>query len=144
MAAAGPSKRDFETRLRELMSSLDRERDNDGCVQCVGCRACQSSTFCRDSERLVRCHYCVRSSMCTDCSHCSGSRGLLACQHCVDCEGCSSSSYLVRCVAVSRASYCFGCVGISNKDFHILNEPYPRAAYFEITRRLSAELGIGR
>jgi hypothetical protein len=50
----------------------------------------------------------------------------------------------VRCVAVSRATYCFGCVGISNKDFHILNEPYPRAAYFEITRRLAAELGIER
>lgn len=82
--------------------------------------------------------------MCTDCSHCSGSRGLLACQHCIDCEGCSSSSYLVRCVAVSRATYCFGCVGISNKDFHILNEPYPRAAYFEITRRLASELGITR
>jgi hypothetical protein len=144
MAVIGPSKRAFQTRLRELMTSLGRERGNDGCVHCVDCRACQASTFCRDSERLVRCHYCVRCSMCTDCSHCTGSRGLLHCQHCVDSEGSSSSSYLVRCVAVTGCTYCFGCVGISNKDFHILNEPYPRAQYFEITRRLAADLKISR
>ena len=144
MREPGPSKRAFQTRLRELMKSLDQKGENDACVHCVGCRACQSSTFCRDSERLVRCHYCVRCAMCTDCSHCTGSRGLLACQHCIDCEGCSSSSYLVRCVAVTGATYCFGCVGLGNKDFHILNEPYDRTLYFRITRRLSAELGIAR
>ena len=31
----------------------------------------------------------------------------------------------------------------ARRDFHILNEPYERAAYFEITRRLSQELGLG-
>jgi hypothetical protein len=138
-----PSARDFESRFRQLLSALGSARDNDGCIQCVGCRACQSSTFCRDSERLVRCHYCVRCSLCTDCSHCSGSRGLVGCQHCIDCESSSASSYLVRCVAVARSSYCFGCVGISNKDFQILNEPYPRDAYFQITRQLMQELRIG-
>lgn len=142
MAAQGPSARDFDARFRELMSSLGRERDNMGSVQCVNCRGCQNCTFCRDSEKLLRCHYCVRCSLCTDSSHCSGSRGLLGCQHCVDCESCSGSSYLVKSISVASCTYCFGCVGIGNKDFHILNEPYPRSAYFEVTRRLASELRI--
>jgi hypothetical protein len=28
------------------------------------------------------------------------------------------------------------------KDFHILNEPYDRDAYFQLTARLMRELGI--
>jgi hypothetical protein len=49
---------------------------------------------------------------------------------------------LVRSVSVSDSNYCFGCVGLSGKDFHILNEPYDRSTYFEITRRLLRELGL--
>ena len=30
-----------------------------------------------------------------------------------------------------------GCVGLSRKDFHILNKPYDRSAYFAITARLT-------
>ena len=52
------------------------------------------------------------------------------------------SSYLVRSVALSDCTYAFGCAGLSGKDFHILNEPYERAAYFETTRRLMRELGL--
>jgi hypothetical protein len=33
-------------------------------------------------------------------------------------------------------------VGLSRRDFHILNEPYDRAAYFELTARLARELRI--
>jgi len=33
-------------------------------------------------------------------------------------------------------------VGLSRKDFHILNERYDRAAYFELTRRLARELRV--
>jgi hypothetical protein len=35
-------------------------------------------------------------------------------------------------------------VGISKRDFHILNEPYTRDAYFELTDRLARELGIAQ
>ena len=134
--------REFETRYRELVMSLGRERGNDACVECEGCRASSQCTFCKDSERLVRCHYCVRCSMCTDCSHCRGSRGLISCHHCIESEGCSSSSYLVRSVALSNCTYCFGCVGLSRKDFHILNEPYGRSEYFATVRRLERELRV--
>jgi hypothetical protein len=53
------------------------------------------------------------------------------------------SSYLVRSVALSDCTYCFGCVGLSHKDFHVLNEPYGRTEYFDVTRRLAEELGLG-
>jgi hypothetical protein len=132
----------FEARLRELVTGLGRERGNESCVECERCTASSHSTFCRDSERLVRCHYCVRCSLCTDCSHCRGSRGLIGCQHCVDCEGCSASSYLVRSTALTGCTYCFGCVGLSQRDFHILNEPYGRKEYFAVTKRLMEELRL--
>ena len=134
--------RRFETRYRELIAAVGGAQESADCVECVACRACTGSTFCRESERLVRCHYCVRCSLCTDCSHCRSSRGLIGCSHCVGCESSSASSYLVRCVALTGSSYCFGCVGLSGKDFHILNEPYERAAYFAVTQRLGRELGL--
>jgi hypothetical protein len=33
-------------------------------------------------------------------------------------------------------------VGLSRKDFHILNERYDRATYFELTRQLARELRV--
>jgi hypothetical protein len=68
---------------------------------------------------------------------------VIACQHCVDCENCSTSSYAVRSFGLAGCTYCFGCVGLSNKDFHILNEPYPRKEYFAIVGRLTKELHLG-
>jgi hypothetical protein len=33
-------------------------------------------------------------------------------------------------------------VGLSHKDFHILNEPYDRSTYFEITSKLAGALRL--
>jgi hypothetical protein len=55
---------------------------------------------------------------------------------------CSGSNYLALCRSCSDCNYCFGCVGLQNKDFHILNEPYTRDAYFKLTRELERELGV--
>jgi hypothetical protein len=41
---------------------------------------------------------------------------------------------------MSHCTYCLGCVGLSHKDFHILNQPYDRSAYFELSRQLLREL----
>ena len=68
--------------------------------------------------------------------------GCLACQHCLESERCIGSAYVVRSIGCSGCTYCFGCVGLARRDFHILNEPYDRATYFEITRRLARELRI--
>ena len=60
----------------------------------------------------------------------------------MDSERCLSSAYLVRSSGCTGCNYCFGCVGLSRRDFHILNEPYDRATYFELTSRLARELRI--
>lgn len=134
---------EFEQRYHALATSLTAG-DNQDCVECRQCRACARSTFCRHSERLVGCHYCNECDNCTDCSHCRGSSRLVGCHHCVLSQDCTSSSYLIRCEALSNCNYCFGCVGLSGKDFHILNEPYNRQDYFELTRRLRSELRLPR
>jgi hypothetical protein len=51
---------------------------------------------------------------------------------------------VVRSNGLSNCVYCFGCVGLSGREFHILNKPYSRKDYFEITARLSRDLRIGR
>ena len=132
--------RSFEARWRALVAGQRAAAENHGCIECVNCRGCNGSTFCRDSDQLVRSHFCVGCGMCSDCSHCRTSKHLSGCQHCVDAENCSFCSYLVRCVAMTASSYCFGCVGLSGVDFHILNQPYERDAYFATVRRLLAEL----
>lgn len=134
---------EFESRLRELTRAFANQRDNQGCYDCVRCERCVSSTFCRDSQRLVRCHYCVQCADCTDSAHARGCRSCISVQHCVASEQCMQSAYLVRCVSLTGCSYCFGCVGLTNKDYHILNEPYDRRSYYEITARLTRELGLG-
>lgn len=142
MAAPTLSRAEFEARFRALAEGRSAFEGNDGCVACERCRGCSGSTFCKDGERLVRCHYCVASSECTDCSHCRACSSCLACTHCSHCDGCTQSAYLVRCVGLSGCSYCFGCVGLRGKDFHILNEPYDRSTYFAIVEKLSRELGL--
>jgi hypothetical protein len=41
---------------------------------------------------------------------------------------------------MSDCTYCLGCVGLSHKDFHILNQPYDRSTYFQLSRELAREL----
>jgi hypothetical protein len=137
------TKTEFEAELRKLLQAFEGQRDNERCVECVGCERCVDSTFCRNSKALVRCNYCVDSQRCSDSGHCRSSRDLLACNHCVGCERCSQSSYLIKCVDCSGCTYCFGCVGLSRKDFHILNKPYDRSTYFKLTSKLTRELGLG-
>jgi hypothetical protein len=53
-----------------------------------------------------------------------------------------ASAYLVKCVGLSGCTYCFGCVGLSKKDFHILNEPYDRTAWFAKVAELRRAMRI--
>jgi hypothetical protein len=138
------NKSEFESQFRELARSYAALRDNQGCIDCVGCERCSASTFCRNSKNLARSHYCVDCEDCTDCSHGRKCVGCLACHHCAGCERCVQSAYLIRCVGLTSCSYCFGCVGLSHKDYHILNEPYDRKTYYEITNRISRELGLSK
>jgi hypothetical protein len=133
---------EFETALRNLVAKAGRSSENIGCLACDGCERCSECTFCASSKGLARCHYCSECADCTDCAHCQRCSGCLACQHCVETDRCIGSAYLVRSTGCSACNYCFGCVGLSRRDFHILNEPYDRATYFEMTSRLLRELRI--
>jgi hypothetical protein len=135
---------EFEAALRKLMTAGRNERANVGCVACERCEQSSECTFCVDSKGLTRCHYCSNCDTCTESSHCTGCRSCLGCQHCVDSERCTASAYLVRSVDCSGCTYCFGCVGLYKSDFHILNQRYDRATYFELTTRLSRELAARR
>ncbi len=76
------------------------------------------------------------SERCSDCNHCHDSVDLLRCNHATGCTRCVASAYVERCVDCTDCQYCFGCVGLSRAEFHILNEPYDRQAYFELTAKL--------
>jgi hypothetical protein len=41
---------------------------------------------------------------------------------------------------MTDCTYCLGCVGLSRKDFHILNQPYDRSTYFQLSRELLRQL----
>ncbi len=134
--------RSFETRFRQLLAGFQRDTLNHGSIECVRCVGCNHCTFCQESEQLLRCHFCTRCKSSSDSSHCRDSSGLVNCQHCIQCENCASSSYLTKCLSVTNCSYCFGCVGLNGQDFQILNQPYSRKEYFEITRRLAKGLRL--
>jgi hypothetical protein len=138
--APGFAIEEFEARYGELLRAREAAIENERCVQCEHCRGCSASTFCRHSQQLARCHYCVECAQCSDCSHCQGSRGLLSCHHCLDTQDSMGSTYLVRCSAMAQCNYCLGCVGLSHRDYYILNQPYDRSAYFEISRQLLRQL----
>lgn len=135
---------EFEAAYASLLAHATKDAANVDCYACDGCQGCQQCTFCRDTKGATRCHYMVGSTDCLDCSHCQRCVGCKGCSQCVDCKNCSESAYLVMCQQVSNSNYCFGCVGLRGKEFHILNEPYDRKAYFELTLALERELGIRR
>jgi hypothetical protein len=76
------------------------------------------------------------------CTRCQGSSNCHGCAYCTECTNCSGSRYLVRCEACADCTYCFGCVGLQKAEFHILNEPYDRTSYFELTAALKKALRI--
>ena len=133
----------FTSALDELTRAFETREDNPGSVELHGCRNCVESTFSRGSRALFRSHYCVDSERCVLSTHCRASRDLYSANHCTECARCSHSSYLVRCTDCSSCTYCFGCVGLVGKDFHILNEPFPRGEYFAMTAKLKTSLRIG-
>lgn len=132
----------FQAELAELVRAYESEKDNPRSIECHSSENCVECTFCRGCSGLLRCHYCVDCERCVLSTHCRSSKDLHSANHCVECERCSDSSYLVRSYDCVGSTYCFGCVGLVGKDFHILNEPYPRSEYFAVTAKLKAALRI--
>jgi len=136
------SRREFEAELDRLVRAFARNEENPGSVSSEGCRRCVSCMFCRDCEECYRCTHCRRCRACSHLTHCVDCTALHDCAYCISCENCTRSSYLVLCRSCSECTYCFGCVGLVKKDFHILNKAYSRQEFFELVKKLKAELGI--
>jgi len=92
--------------------------------------ACDSCTFCTDSERLFAAISAPLHRNGSDSLHCRGCQGLL------QLPALRRQRELFRELlrgALDRAQQLlllFCCVGLSGKDFHILNERYERRDYF--------------
>jgi hypothetical protein len=133
---------EFEAALKKLVAEAGSRTDNQGCLSCERCERSSDSTFCTDCKGVKRCHYCARCEDCIDSSHLTGCTGCLSCSHCTASQRCTGSAYLVRSIGCVGCTYCFGCVGLHKKDFHILNQPYDRSAYFAVVKKLTRELGL--
>jgi hypothetical protein len=124
-------------RLFSRWSDLATNVDCHGCEDCSACVECMFSVGCARSMKLTHSKRCADSfflTQCVDCNDCFESA------YCEACVSCSRSNYLVRCLRCVECDYCFGCVGLIGKDFHILNQPYSRSAYFKIVKALRLEL----
>lgn len=60
--------------------------------------------------------------------------------NCNFCFSCWESSNLELCEWVGASHDCFGCAGIYRKQFHILNQPYEKEAYFKKVAELKDQL----
>lgn len=134
------SAREFEARFQKLLAVPRSE--GDGSLGCERSKDCMDSTFCTDSQRLLRCHYCVRSSDSSDSSYLIDASRCRECSHCRGVENCVGCAYVIRSVGLRSCTYCFGCANLRGKDFHILNEPYERKAYFDTVAVLSKLLKL--
>ncbi len=108
----------------------------EGCVDCVACR------FCTACERCTNCTYC---DACSDSADCTQSRECVACADCSQSNlsgYCEKSSYLTLCLDCDNCVQCFGCVGLSGAEFHILNKPFKRGAYFKKVAELRKLLDV--
>lgn len=133
--------REFERALKELRSAYQSAAENPQGYQLKDCRHCGSCMFCTSCENCYRCTHCTGCINCSNSTHCDGCEACHSSAYCVDSQNCVGCKYLEACEACADCTYCFGCVGLSRKDFHILNEPYPRTEYFKTVEKLRKQLG---
>lgn len=138
------SKSGFERALRALTQETKSSKDNPGSYKCDGSQRCYGCMFTTNSVDCSNCTYCDECERCSECTHCVRSEGCHGCSYCVDSQNCSNSSYLVMSEDCSECVFCFGCVGLTKKEFHILNQKFPRDEYFKKLEVLEEEFGLKR
>ena len=139
---AGLDRRKFLEELGRLTQGFAADPGNPGSYACEGCVRCANCMFCEDCEGCYSCTHCHRCTLCNNCTHCLDSKSLHGCAYCVQSENCATSAYLHFSRNLTDCNYCFGCVGLSKKDFHILNMPFSRQEYFDLTAKLKREMGV--
>ena len=136
------NKREFLRALEDLERKFSSATANPGSYRCEKCSNCFECMFCRDCTTCSKCTYCNGCKACSGCTHCADCEDCHNCAYCVQSTHCTGSRYLIMSRRCSGCTFCFGCVGLVGKEFHILNEPYPRKEYFELVARLKKEFGI--
>lgn len=135
-------RRTFQEDLARLTQGFSSDAGNPGSYACENCTRCASSMFCKGCDSCYQCNYCIDCELCNNCTHCVGSKQLHGCAYSVQSENCTNSAYVVLSRNLSDCTYCFGCVGLTKKDFYILNVPFDRKEYFEVTKKLRRELDL--
>ncbi len=136
------TKREFESALAALRKQAKTSKDNrgsyksDDSVRCVDCMFTTASTDC------FKCTYCAECEACSDCTHCTACVDCHDSSYCRDANNCYKSSYVIKSSHCYECVFCFGCVGLSKKEFHILNQPFPRKTYFKLVAELKQAFGL--
>lgn len=121
------------------------------CEDCTGnhLTECKGCYRCHDSFALEDCLFCIETNgnkNCCDLSICFETEW---CYQTVHSPLCHSSNFLYHCDSVRDSEYCafsrnlkhcFGCVYMENKQYHILNKPYPKEEYEREVMRIRTEL----
>lgn len=105
---------------------------------------------CFHVENAQDCFYCYDEIVdvrdCCDCTHIQNCELCYNLMSASECYNVNSSWWITGsrdceyCFCVQNSNNCFGCVYTQHKEFHILNKPYSKDAYFKKTAELKDEL----
>lgn len=121
------------------------------CEDCVGDNLvqCKNAYQCFDAYDLEDCNYCIETNSLKDCTdmtvnfktefsyQCIHSPGCTNVNFCYHCDFCSDSEF---CAYSRNLKNCFGCSYLKDKEYHILNKPYEKEAYFKAVQSIKADL----
>ncbi len=133
---------EFLRAYRELSAQVAHPAPN---VQCVRSSRLEGCIGCSFSEDLTNCYRCTHGQRLVDCTGLTWSRDCKSCHasaYLEYSESCVDSAYLAHCRNCADCHHCVGCVGLFGQAFHILNQPYEQADYFEMLGKLRSELNL--
>ena len=119
--------------------------------QCFGDHIFKSKNcfYCFDVNELEDCFYNDHSyrtkdsaeitfadtnELCYECFSITGGYNVNFSNYTRNCKDCGYCELCFSC------RDCFGCVGLQNKQYYILNKPYPKEEYFKKVREIKEEL----
>ena len=136
------NKRDVQRAFDALRADIDAEGRNPGSYRSERCVRCYECMFTTGSTDCFKCTYCTACAQCSDCTHCARCDNCHNTSYSVDSSNCANCSYVLKSRNCYGCVFCFGCEGLVNKEFHILNQRFPRKVYFELVGQLKQAFGI--
>ena len=135
-------KEQFKKENDAIRKAYRASRDNVAAHKSDSSERCHQSMFTKSSSDCFSCTYCDDCESCTHCTHCSNCVNVSNSSYCRDSQNLSGCSYVVQSRDCHDCVFCIGCTGLIGKEFHILNEPYPRDVYFKKLAELEKSLGV--